>query len=166
MSTTPSTLIVPCSACGTANRIASSRLGDQPDCGRCGKPVFATKPIALSGSDSGADPGGRSGASFDRQIRGDVPIVIDFWAAWCGPCRSMAPAFDQAAQRFAPRLRFGKVDVDAEQAIANRFGIRSIPTLAVFRDGREIERRSGALDAGSLGAWIERFASTSGAAPP
>lgn len=143
---TESTLIVPCSACGTPNRLASTRVADAPVCGRCGKPVLDAHPIALGD------------ANFERQIAGGVPIVVDFWAAWCGPCRAMAPEFDEAARRLSPRMRFGKLDVDAEQAIASRFAIRSIPTLAIFRDGREIDRRSGALDARSLDGWIGKYA--------
>jgi thioredoxin 2 len=134
-----------CPACLTVNRVPDDRLGQQPKCGRCGNAVLDPRPVALSTAD------------FDVFIgRNELPVVVDFWAAWCGPCRMMAPVFEQVAGQFATRTRFAKVDTEAQPALAQRFGIRSIPSLLLFRNGAEVDRVAGALDAGGLTAWLQR----------
>lgn len=137
------TVTVPCPACGTHNRLPAGRATERPDCGRCGRPLIAGKPAELTDR------------NFERQIEGGLPIVVDFWAPWCGPCRAMAPVFEKVAGDLAGRVRFGKVNSDTEPDIAGQYGIRSIPTLVVFRDGREVARRAGAMDAGALRRWLE-----------
>ena len=142
---------VPCPACGTANRVPESRLGDAPVCGNCKRPLFEGHPLELTNE------------NFDAQLeRSGIPVVVDFWAPWCGPCVSMAPHFARAAATLEPRMRLAKLDTEAAQEIAGRYGIRSIPTMIVFHHGREIARRSGAMDAGSLVEWLRPMA---GAAP-
>jgi thioredoxin 2 len=137
-------LHVACPACNTTNRVAGARLGDAPTCGHCKGPLLPPSPVHLTG------------ANFDRQVAvTDLPLVVDFWAPWCGPCRMMAPAIEEAAERLSPRVRVGKLDTEAEPAIAGRFGIRSIPTLIAFRGGREIARQSGAMGTAQLLNWIE-----------
>ena len=137
-------LHIVCPHCDAVNRLPAARRDENPTCGQCRQPLFAGKPLDLSA------------ANFDRHIeRGDLPVVVDFWAPWCGPCRSMAPAFAQVARELEPEVRLAKVDTESQQQLAARFNIRSIPTLAIFKGGREIARQSGAVDAATLKRWVK-----------
>ena len=141
----PDKLLVLCANCSTANRVPAERLGDDPKCGRCGAPLLDGKPVALDE------------ARFDSFIgRNELPVLVDFWADWCGPCHAMAPAFERAAGELKTRVRFAKLNTEDAQPVAARFGIRSIPTLILFRGGREIARVSGAMDARSIASWVMR----------
>jgi len=135
---------VACPACHGLARVPVARLGDGPRCPRCKSPLFTGHPVELDAQ------------AFEAHVgRGDLPVVVDFWAPWCGPCHAMAPQFEATARRLEPRLRFAKVNTDAAPDLAARFNIRSIPTLIVFRGGRPAAQQSGAMDAGSLARWLE-----------
>jgi thioredoxin 2 len=135
---------VVCARCHTTNRVAAARLADGAKCGKCKEALFSGHPFALTTD------------SFDRHLKADdLPLVVDFWAQWCGPCKMMAPAYEQAAARLEPRVRLAKLDTDAVPEVAGRYGIRGIPTLIAFKNGQEVARQSGALDLGRLVAWIE-----------
>jgi len=133
-----------CPHCAAVNRIPAERLADKPRCGKCGEAVFTGKPAELDD------------ANFERHIsRSDVPVVVDFWAPWCGPCKMMAPAFEQAAAQLEPGFRLAKLNTDEAQGTAARFQIRSIPTLALFRDGREVARQPGAMGTADIVRWVQ-----------
>ena len=136
-------LHIVCPHCIAKNRVAPERVGDKPKCGKCHKPLFDGHPVELDE------------AGFERHIAGnDVPVVVDFWAPWCGPCRVMAPEYEKATAMFEPNVRFAKVNTEEAQGLAQRFNIRSIPTMALFRGGREIARQSGALGAAAIADWV------------
>jgi thioredoxin 2 len=142
---TPATTHVPCPACGATNRVPSARLGESPVCGRCGAELLSGQPVELTD------------ASFDKVVgASELPVVVDFWAPWCGPCRTMAPQFAQAAAQLKGRALFVKVNSDDNPRTAARYGIRSIPTLVKLRGGREIDRVSGAMPAAQVAAWAQQ----------
>jgi len=140
-----STITIPCPHCHTLNRVPAERRSEGGQCGKCHKPLFSGQPINLDA------------AHFDRHAGAtDLPLLVDFWATWCGPCRAMAPVFESAAKQFEPRLRLAKVDTDAEPELAARFHIQAIPTMILLRGGREVARHSGAMPGGALRAWLDQ----------
>jgi thioredoxin 2 len=137
------TLHIVCPHCSAVNRLPTDRLDQSPQCGQCHRSLFDGHPAELTA------------ASFDKHIeRNDIPVLVDFWAPWCGPCRMMAPQFVQAASLLEPHIRLVKVNTEAEQMLGARHGIRSIPTLALFHGGREIARQAGAMGAQDIVRWV------------
>lgn len=137
-------LHIVCPHCATANRVGAARLADHPGCGKCKQPLFAAAPLELTSD------------NFQRHIEGnDIPVLVDFWAPWCAPCRMMAPAYAQAAQRLEPQVRVAKLNTEEAQQLAAKYAIRSIPTLALFQNGREVARQAGAMDAAGILRWVD-----------
>jgi thioredoxin 2 len=131
-----------CPRCDAVNRVPTARLDQRPNCGQCHQPLFTGHPVELTTS------------NFSKYLdRHDIPVVVDFWAPWCGPCKMMAPAFVEAAAMLEPRVRLAKVNTDNEQALGARYQIRSIPTLVLFKDGRESARHAGAMTAQDIVRW-------------
>jgi thioredoxin 2 len=132
-----------CPHCHAINRVPAVRLPQGPHCGQCHQPLFSAHPVELSGAD------------FAKHItRNDIPVAVDFWAPWCGPCKMMAPQFIQAAGLMEPQVRFAKVNTEVEQGLGAQYGIRSIPTLVLFKGGREVARQAGAMSAQDIVRWV------------
>ena len=133
-----------CPHCSAVNRLPGARVGEAPKCGQCHRPLYSGRPIELSGT------------TFQKHIdRNDVPVLVDFWAPWCGPCKMMAPEYERAAGELEPRVRLAKVNTESEPALGSRFNIRGIPTLALFVGGREVARHSGAMRAADIVRWVQ-----------
>lgn len=135
---------VVCPSCGAVNRIPAEKLTAAPKCGKCHQLLFQQQPVNLNS------------ANFQQQInRNDIPVVVDFWAPWCGPCKMMAPAFTQASAELEPGVRLAKLNTETEQTIGAQMNIRSIPTMVIFKNGQEIARQSGAMQAADIIRWVQ-----------
>lgn len=138
-------MIIMCPHCGGLSRVPQEKLAQNPTCGHCKQALFTGKPIDMTG------------AQLTKAMqKTDQLLVVDFWAAWCGPCKMFAPTFAQAAAELEPKARFIKINTEQEQAIAGQFNIRSIPTLAIFKNGQEVDRVSGAMDITQFKQWVSR----------
>ena len=137
-------LNIVCPHCDAVNRVAAERLGENPKCGKCHQPLFTGHPVELNS------------ANFQKHItRSDIPVLVDFWAPWCGPCKMMAPAFAQAASKLEPRVRLAKLNTEDEQMIGAQFGIRSIPTLMLFKHGQQLASQPGAMGEADIVRWAQ-----------
>ena len=137
-------LHIVCPHCNATNRIPATRLQEAPKCGKCHKPLFSGQPQEVTA------------ATFKQHVeRDEIPLLVDFWAPWCGPCKMMTPAFQQAAAQLEPRVRLLKVNTEAEQQLGAQFNIRSIPTLALFHKGREVARQAGAMGTADIVRWTQ-----------
>ena len=133
-----------CPHCSATNRIPADRLPDDPKCGKCKQPLFTGTPVDLSDQ------------NFKKHIaKNDIPVVVDFWASWCGPCKMMAPEFKKAAAELEPLVRFAKLDTENNQQTAAQFGIRSIPTMILYKKGKEVAQQAGAMSAAQISQWIK-----------
>jgi thioredoxin 2 len=138
-------IVIACPNCNARNRVPRERLRDAPKCGQCHRLLFAGVPVALDD------------AGFHAHVlRSELPVLIDFWAPWCGPCRSMAPQFQAAATQLEPDARLAKIDTEAHPSLGGRFGIRSIPTLVLFDAGRELARQPGAMGTADIVRWTRQ----------
>ncbi len=133
-----------CPHCDSVNRVPSDKLASQPTCGKCKQALFTGHPVELN-----------AGNFMQHISRNDIPVLVDFWAPWCGPCHMMAPAYEKVAQRMEPDLRVAKLNTEEAQEIAEQYNVQSIPTLALFKNGREVARRLGAMDAVLIEAWVK-----------
>ena len=135
---------ITCSHCMAKNRVPVSKTSQDPSCGKCKKSILIDAPLALNDT------------NFQRFIQNnDLPVVVDFWASWCGPCQMMAPVYEQVSSDMKTQARFAKVDTEQAQQVAAAYNIRSIPTIIVYKAGKEVARQAGAMDKTSLTSWVK-----------